>query len=679
MTVQVSKNFKKMTIKSIFAIVLFVITYLLLLLSAIVITILCIAGGIALIALKPMVITIGLGVGLASLGVFVLIFLFKFLFKKHKIDRSHLIEINKTDEPQLFDFISKIVDEVQTDFPKKVYLSSDVNASVFYDSSFWSMIFPVKKNLQIGLGLVNTITQQEFKAILAHEFGHFSQRSMKIGSYVYNVNQVIFNMLYENDSFDVIMQKWANVSGYFSIFVLFAMKIIQSIQWILKKIYNVVNINYMGLSREMEFHADQIAANVAGYVPLKESLLRMDLANQSYNSVLEFYENLKETTLKSNNIYKEQEFVMSFLAKESKLNFKHNLPLVTEYDINKYNKSKLVLKDQWASHPTDEQRILALEKMNIQKQEYIDTPAIALFSDYNKTQENTTHKVFDAASYPDDAQTIDFEKFKQDYTNLFYKNSFPKAYNGYYNSKNPIKYDFHISNDFNTNENLETLFSNEKTDMIYEYISLENDRNIILAIANNEYKVKSFDYDGRKFSNKQAEALAKTIENKIQQVKESIDTNDKNIYCFFMEKALKNGTIDTFKENYDNLIRKDKEYDNKIEIYNNLINSTSFINVVTPFSQIENNFKSIVKLEEDLKNQINLILKNEKLHSEISKESRENFEKYVSKKLLYFDGEAYHNENLKIFFTALGDFYNVFSREYIVSKQDLLSYQIQQL
>ena len=29
---------------------------------------------------------------------------------------------------------------------------------------------------------------------------------MKVGSYVYNVNQVIFNLLFENESYDNIMQ-----------------------------------------------------------------------------------------------------------------------------------------------------------------------------------------------------------------------------------------------------------------------------------------------------------------------------------------------------------------------------------------------------------------------------------------------------------------------------------------
>jgi hypothetical protein len=306
MNVQVSNNFKKMTSKAISAIVMFILVYLVLLALSLALTVLCVLGGLGLIVLKPMVITIGLGVGLASLGFFILIFLFKFLFKKHKIDRSHLTEITQQQEPILFKFIQQIVDEVETDFPKKIYLSTDVNASVFYDSSFWSMFLPIKKNLQIGLGLVNSISEQEFKAILAHEFGHFSQRSMKVGSYVYNVNQVIYNMLYDNESFDIMIQKWANMSSYFSIFVMIAVKIIQGIQWILKKMYEYINISYMALSREMEFHADEIAANVAGYAPLKESLLRMNLADHAYYAVLNFYGNKIEDNVKSHNIFREQ-------------------------------------------------------------------------------------------------------------------------------------------------------------------------------------------------------------------------------------------------------------------------------------------------------------------------------------------------------------------------------------
>src|SRR5690606_17844105 len=114
------------------------------------------------------------------------------------------------EQPVLFEFIRTLSKETRTPFPKRIYLSSDVNAAVFYDSNFWSMLLPVRKNLQIGLALVNSVNLSELKAILAHEFGHFSQRSMKLGSYVYNVNQVIYNLLYDNDGYSSALQKWAN-------------------------------------------------------------------------------------------------------------------------------------------------------------------------------------------------------------------------------------------------------------------------------------------------------------------------------------------------------------------------------------------------------------------------------------------------------------------------------------
>src|SRR5690606_10636643 len=149
--IKISPEFKTQTTKAVLSIALFILTYLLMLILAIGLTILCVYGGIMLIAIRPMFITIALGIGLASLGILVLFFLLKFIFKSHKVDRSHLTEIRKSDEPQLFKLINDIVQRVGTSFPKKVYLSTDVNASVFYNSSFWSMFFPIKKNLQIGL------------------------------------------------------------------------------------------------------------------------------------------------------------------------------------------------------------------------------------------------------------------------------------------------------------------------------------------------------------------------------------------------------------------------------------------------------------------------------------------------------------------------------------------------
>lgn len=322
----VSAAFKKMTIKAILSIFFFFVVYLTLIISGIGLTVLAGYAGMMMIIAKPMFVTLMIGAGLICMGILILIFLFKFIFVKNVVDRSHLVEITKEEEPELFEFIAEIVKSVQTNFPKKVYLSSDVNASVFYDSNFWSMFFPVKKNLQIGVGLINSVSELELKAILAHEFGHFSQRSMKVGSYVYNVNRILHDMLYNNDSYNSIAQSWGNVNGYFAFFTGIAIKIVLGIQWVLQQVYQVVNLNYYALSRQMEFHADAVAASVTGSQPLITSLLRLDLADHSFNKVLNYYSHKISDSIATKNVYEQQTLVMNFIANKSKVQVHNDLP-----------------------------------------------------------------------------------------------------------------------------------------------------------------------------------------------------------------------------------------------------------------------------------------------------------------------------------------------------------------
>ncbi len=676
MNIEVSTNFKKMTTKAIISIAVFLIVYILLLLLGVSLTVLCVFLGVKIIIAKPMFFTIALGIGLASFGFFILGFLFKFIFKKHKIDRSHLTEITEETEPKLFKFIKDIVVEIDTDFPKKIYLSNDVNASVFYDSSFWSMFFPIKKNLQIGLGLVNTSTEQEFKAIMAHEFGHFSQKSMKVGSYVYNVNQVIFNMLYDNESFDKMIQQWANISGYFSIFVIIAVKIIEGIQWILKKMYEFININYLALSREMEFHADEVAANVAGYLPLKESLLRMDLADHSYNSVISFYENKLTENVKSSNLYKEQNFVLKFLADKSSLTIKNDLPLVSPLDLSKFNKSKLVIKDQWASHPSTEERISNLERINITKDNVKEQSANLLFNDIETLQENLTKKLFSFVENADQLSSLQIEDFKTQYHTDFENNSFNKMYNGYYDHKNPNYFDIVTATGVvNQNHNIEYFFSKENIDMIYDYLALENDKNTLVNIENKTFAIKTFDYDGQKYKAKESSLLLPKIEKEIEELKVKITNNDVAIFSYFYQLAKDKEVGSELKSKYNQFFTNDEVHDKKAELYIKLLNATDFLRVTTPFETIVTNLRTLKNIETELKKEIKLILENQLLQSDIIASSRENFENYLKEDYVYFSNNEYRDKELNILFRAINDFSYYTARSYFFLKKDLLNFQ----
>lgn len=679
MDIQLSSNFKKMTSKAIFAIIIFILVYLILLLLGIVLTALCIYGGISLIIAIPKFLTIVLGIGLASLGIMIFIFLIKFLFKEHTVDRSHLTEISRSEYPVLFNLIEDIAKEAKTKSPKRVYLSSDVNAAVFYDSSFWSMFFPIRKNLQIGLGLVSTVTEQELKAILAHEFGHFSQRTMSVGSYVHNVNQVIFNMLYDNDSFDGMIQAWANIIGYFSIFVIIAVKIIHGIQWILQKMYGFVNIRYMALSREMEFHADEVAANIAGSKPLEDSLLRLDLSQRAYNWTFNFYENKAEYNIISKNIFKDQLIALKILAKENKIPLENGYPKISLQERGKYNMSKINIEDQWASHPTTEERVVALQKLNIVKSENKTNPAITLFSGGESIEEKITNQIFYRAVFRGNAISLNAEEFEKELLTEVENNKFPDEYNEYYDNKNPNIFDLENINDFELDETLNTLFGKEIVNDVYSLIAVEYDKNILDSISRKEIKLKTFDYEGQKYKAKQANDLISKLDKEIEDLKDKINKNDINIYRFFYAKAQVKGKEQELKDKYIHFFEQDKIYNKRYHIYNVFVELTNQLRMASQQEQVEAIFKEISDLEIKLKTEIRSLIEEPALNKEISQAMKDSFDKYLSRNWSYSANELADQEYLEVLFSAVNNFNYLTSRCYFMTKQGLLRFQIAQL
>jgi Zn-dependent protease with chaperone function len=619
----------------------------------------------------PRIFTFVLGIGIASIGVLILIFLLKFITKSHKIDRTNLVEIKSKDHPKIFDLVNSIVSEVGTKLPKKIYLSHDINAAVFYDSSFWSMFFPVRKNLVIGMGLINSISSLELKAILSHEFGHFSQKSMKVGSYVYNVNQVIFNMIFENESYDRLIERWASFNRYFSIFVIIAVKIISGIQWILSKMYNVVNLSYLSLSREMEFHADEIAANITGSKPLKDSLLRMNLSEFAYNTVLNYYESKIPEKLRSANIYREQEFVMNYIAKDRKLPIENSLPIVSLEEINQYNKSKLEIKDQWSSHPTVEQRLDKLNGLNLNNSNNRTELAITEFNDIIKVQEKLTENLFSTIVYDGEVSVLNIDNFIKAYTEEYENSSFDDIFNGYYDNKSPLEFDFETisKSDIGADE----LFSEDKIHQVYNAIALESDILTLDQISLKESPIKSFDYDGKKYKKKEAKSLAINLKSELEEVNKQLLNHDKKIYSFIEERADKKSL--NIRKFYSEFFKFDKEFLKESEIYNELWNAIQFINYTLPFDEIKNNIKIVKEIEERFKPILQDVITKNHYQEYLKIDIKSNIDQYLSEEYCYFEFQQYNDDELEILFRVLNDYNWLISKGYFQIKKDFLNAQ----
>jgi len=336
--IAVSAEFRKQVSKVIGSIFMFFIVYILLIIAAAALAVACFYAGIFLIITMPKFFTLIIGAGLIAVGASVFFFLIKFIFAVSKNENPGRVEIKEASQPRLFAFIRKLTEETKTPFPKRIFISPDVNACVFYNSSFWSMFLPVRKNLEIGLGLVNSLNISEFKAVLGHEFGHFSQPSMKLGSFTYNTNRIIYNMLYENSSYGNFLSKWGNISGWLAFFAGITIKIAQGIQWILRGMYKLIIKNYYSMSREMEYHADAVAASVSGGDNLVTALRRLEVASSCYQTAIEEANVLLKEKKKSKNIFSNQLVVFRSIGKDYDLPMGGGIPEVSAQFPNSFSK-----------------------------------------------------------------------------------------------------------------------------------------------------------------------------------------------------------------------------------------------------------------------------------------------------------------------------------------------------
>lgn len=571
---EVSPAFKKEVSGVMGAIVFFFVVYLLLFILSIGLVIGCFYAGVAIIINVPRVITVFAGLGLVGVGVMVFVFLVKFLFAVSKYDRSGIVEVTEAEQPELFSFIRHLTKDTQTQFPKRIYLSPDVNACVFYDSSFWSMFFPVKKNLQIGLGLVNSLNISEFKAVMAHEFGHFSQRSMKLGSFVYHVNKIIYNMLFDNQSYSKFLESWAKLDGVFAIFAGITAGIARGIQGILRGLYGIINKKYMSLSREMEFHADAVAASVSGSKPLGSALRRIEMASAGYDIAIQKCDEFFRQNKVSKNIYPHQVSVLQQLAREYKLPLENEVPVVSEEFTRSNKLSRVNFKDQWASHPSTEDRTAHLEQLAVEAVLF-NEPAWKIFSNKEQLQQILTDKVYANATVPADAAKLDENEFDNKLAADISENILPEAYNGFYDNrqitlpgadfsfKKPIPGDTPFDEIFNTGNAL----LSKKINATVQDIEL------VKAIQEKRIDTRVFEFDGKKYNQKETAVVLAMLETDLNAMKEKLESLDVAAIQFFYEKAKRKSESDAavLEESYVAYFALRKQADEYMKCIDNMM------------------------------------------------------------------------------------------------------------
>ncbi|MFZ6012571.1 MAG: M48 family metalloprotease [Bacteroidota bacterium] len=677
--IEPSEAFKREVFKTLGAILLFIIAYIALFVTAIGLAVLCGLGGVALVTAFPHFITLMLGIGLIGLGVMVIYFLLKVVGSTNTVDRSDLVEITEADQPELIAFIRRLTEEMQAPFPKRIYLSTDVNASVFYDSSFWSMFFPIRKNLRIGLGLVNAINMSELKAVLAHEFGHFSQRSMKMGSYVYNVNHVVHNMLYDNHGYGATLERWGNMSGYFSIFASLTVWIVKGIQRVLQRVYVLVNKTYLGLSRQMEFHADSVAAFVSGSSHLITSLRRLEVADLCYNRLLQYYNMWLAQELKPDNLFAQHSEVMKHFADDFNLNFENGLPVVTEKSFAHLNHTRIVVKEQWASHPSTEDREAHLNSLNA-KADTLTLPAWSIFRDVETLQQQMTQKLYETVTFKEEPKKLDLSTFRLRYYEDVEKFKLDKAYRGVFDTRNVTTFDpTQVAQEISAT-NIETLndLLTDNMAMTPQLISgLQTDLNVLEMIGNGTLQVKTFEFEGLKFGKNNLTEIQDRLKEELKQAEDRLASLDKQLFVFFLTKAKKQNKEEELIRWYQHLFAATEETAADIKRYTDMMWEVNPIYGQMEIAAAELVAANIKRREIEIKERLKTMLGDETYLDLIEVSDRETLNEYLAKDHVYFVKPDFMNEALKLFNEAMVIYHNTAYQRTFTLKKKLLEQQLQ--
>ncbi len=218
--------------------------------------------------------------GLAALWAFagtLGFYLIKPLFSFSSGAKSRGIEVEEEDCPLLFYYLRELAENIGVPMPKHVYLTEEVNAAVFYSKGFWRLFLPVGKDMEIGLGLCRDANIDEFRVVLAHELGHFSQRTMKLAPAIGVTMAILADLVYTRDKFDSLIDKWRNSdfafwSGYGKVLHF----LIGLVKRMTSAMYGFVERGYTALQRQTELDADLIACRAVSTAAFISSQLKLD-------------------------------------------------------------------------------------------------------------------------------------------------------------------------------------------------------------------------------------------------------------------------------------------------------------------------------------------------------------------------------------------------------------------
>jgi heat shock protein HtpX len=172
------------------------------------------------------------------------------------------VPIDLSKEPRLAREIKAIADGLNEPMPAEVYLVADANAFVLEAPAAGGK--SKRRVMGLGLPLLQMLPIAQFRAVLAHEFGHYYAGDTRLGPWVYNARcamEEVYKNLGKKSQVLGFLRRWGLVAGLH--------RLLMSGLRIYWKLFMRIT---QAISRRQEFRSDELACYVAGSQALIDGL-----------------------------------------------------------------------------------------------------------------------------------------------------------------------------------------------------------------------------------------------------------------------------------------------------------------------------------------------------------------------------------------------------------------------
>lgn len=154
------------------------------------------------------------------------------------------LRLERDQQPDLFRELEDVAQRTGQPMPAEVYLVPDANAFVAERGGVlgWGS----RRVMGLGLPVLQTLTVSQLRAVVAHEFGHFSSGDTRLGPWLYKVRAAMIRTVVS------LGDSWLQAP----------------FRWYAKLFLRITH----AVSRRQELVADRVAADAVGAQPLMDGL-----------------------------------------------------------------------------------------------------------------------------------------------------------------------------------------------------------------------------------------------------------------------------------------------------------------------------------------------------------------------------------------------------------------------